>query len=354
MRTLIPARFNFFVLCSLLTAAVVGIFSIHTRSVYAVTMSPVRAELAANPGQEILSKFIITNEELGTNTFYLLAQNFNAKDESGTPVFSPKKDGLASWMHLPETLTLGPREQRVVEYSVAIPPDTEPGGYFTGIFASSAPPTEKEDGTIAIGSQVGTLVLLRVNGTITEGVDILEFKTKDRKLFSSLPVDFYFRFQNSGESWVKPIGDLIIKNTTGTTSKVIAANPDGSNVLPKSIRRFDVSWLTNTGKDVQDKHAERPPEAPLGYWNKVKYQWKYFALGRYTANLSLTYNNDSSTTKRAHASFWVVPWHFLSIAIPAGLFALYLLRFAIKRYNRYIIRRSQKPTKKPPTKKSPA
>src|SRR3989338_4933867 len=328
-------RFKLFF--SILTMLLVSSsFYITTPEAKAITVSPVRTEARAEPGQTIPGKFLVINDDRDTKLLYLLVYNFNAKDERGLPEFSPKQENLSTWINLPKTITLGPREQKTVEYTIAIPENTEPGGYFSGIFSSSLPPEEQDDGSIALGSQVGTLVLLSVGGSITESTSILEFKTKDKKVFSSLPVDFYFRFQNSGESWVKPKGDVIIENTFKQTSKVIQANPDGSNVLPKSIRRFELAWLTNAGSEVQDENAERPPAPPEGFWNKVKHEWKYFALGRYTANLTLTYNNDTSTTQTAVASFWVIPWHFLAVAIPSILILLIILYLIIKYYNRYI------------------
>ncbi len=313
----------------------------------ALTVSPVKAELEIDPGKRLHSKLVLTNEEQDTKIYYLSVQNFNAKDESGVPQFSPKNDGLASWVEIESKVVLGPKEQKDIPYSIAVPLGTEPGGYFAGIFASAVPPEEKNNGDVAVETQVGSLLLVRVSGAVTESTEILEFFTKDKKsVFTSLPVDFYFRFQNSGQSWAKPLGDLIIKNMAGKTTKVIPANPDGSNVLPKSIRRFEASWLTNSGDEIQDKKAERPPAPPQGYWNKVKHEWKYFALGRYAANLSLTYNNDTNTTTKATTAFWVVPVHFLSVVVPAGIFALIILRFSIKRYNRHIITRSQKQLKR--------
>ncbi len=309
---------------------------------HAITVSPVRTELSADPGQTIAGKFLVINDDRDTKLLYLIVQNFTAKDESGLPALSPKKEGFATWIDLPKTITLGPREQKTINYTVSVPSGTEPGGYFASILTSNLPPKEEADGSIALGSEVGTLALLRVNGPVFEGVNILEFKTKNGSWFSSLPVDLYFRFQNSGQTWVKPVGDVIIKNTFGATSKIIPANPDGSNVLPKSIRRFDVSWMQSGGKEIQDKDTKRPENSPKGFWNKVKHEWRYFGLGRYTVNLTLTYNNDTSTTQKASTAFWIIPWHLLLVAIPSIFIILIILYFFLKHYNRYIIRKAQK------------
>jgi hypothetical protein len=320
----------------------VASLAIVSRTAQALTMSPVLMELAANPGEQVNAKFTLTNEEQDTKTLYLLARNFEAKDESGVPSFSPKKEGLASWIDMPASVTVGPRERKDVRFSIPLPGNLEPGGYFAAIFAASQPPAESGDGSIAIGSELGTLVLLNVPGSITEGTKILEFKNKSKSFYTSLPVDLYFRFQNSGQTWVKPKGDVVIHNTFGGTTKIISANPDGANVLPKSIRRFEVAWLQSGGAEVQDQNSERPPETPHGFWGKVGYEWKYFALGRYSADLTLTYNNDTGTTQTASVAFYVFPWHFLIIAIPAIIILLWLLWFFLKRYNRYIVRKAQK------------
>ena len=281
----------------------------------ALTASPIRLELAANPGQTISGEFELYNDARKPRVYQISIADFESKDESGQPKFVLEKKGLSQWITLDQDmLSFGPLERKEVGFTVTIPANAEPGGYFAAALASTVGETPENAGDVAVEAQVGTLLLTQVNGNFLEGADILEFKTKDARFFRALPVDFFYRFQNEGASWVKPLGDIVIHNMFGGTSQIVTANPDGSNVLPRSIRRFEASWL-NTKGEAQAKDAQRPENTPKGFWNAVKHEFNNFALGRYTANLTLTYGDSTQKQTKAAASFWVIPWELLSLVL---------------------------------------
>lgn len=297
-----------FVICGL-------VICIAPQKTVALTVSPVRVERETDPGTTFTDKITFYNDRNESQSYYITFHNFEAEGETGQPVFSKEISGLASWMSAPPSITVPPKTWQDIVVTVTVPENTEPGGYTAAVFGSTLPPESTGGGEVGVQSDVGSLFLLRVKGNFEQGATILDFKTTNTsKTPSSLPIDFSFRFQNTGQSWVKPVGDITIKNIFGKTSKLVLANPAGSNVLSKSIRKFETSWLANGG-GAQDPKVERPPAIPQGFWNKVKHEWKYFALGRYTASLSLTYNNDTSTTTAAKTAFWVMPWHLLGVII---------------------------------------
>lgn len=276
------------------------------RTANALTASPIRIELNSDPGKTVTSQFKLYNDSKTTETYYILFENFEAKGEDGSPTLVPGTDGLSKWMSTMESVTIEPKESKNLPLTISVPQDTEPGGYFAAILASTIPPALGDDDNVLLESQVGTLVLMQVNGEFTEGVDILEFNTTTKKhWFTTLPIEFYYRFQNAGESWVKPIGDIIVRNWFGRTTKVIPTNVDRGNILPKSIRRFTTTWY---GKDQNG-------QLPKGFWKKVAYEWNSFAFGKYTTSLNLAYGNNSDQTARATTSVWVFPWHLLLTAL---------------------------------------
>lgn len=309
-----------FILFILICGALLGTTT--PEKAIALTVSPVRIEREVDPGTTFSDKISLQNDKSETQTYYIQFRNFESQGENGQPVFTTNNSGLASWMSAVKSVTVAPKEWKDVNLEITVPQDADPGGYTAAIFGTTLAPDIQGNSEVGVESDVGALVLLRVKGNFEQGATILDFKTTNTENTPrSLPVDFSFRFQNIGDSWVKPIGDITIKNIFGRTSKLVPANPAGSNVLSKSIRKFETSWLASSGGSAQDPKAERPPAIPQGFWNKVKHEWKYFALGRYTANLSLTYNNDTSTTTAAKTTFWVIPWHLLAV-IAAGLAVL--------------------------------
>lgn len=299
-------------------------------SAHALTVSPARLEIDGNPGSQLKIDMVLMNDKDENQVFYSSYANFEAQGESGTPNFVDPKEGLGTWMKVPESVTLSPFETKTVPVVISIPNTADAGGHFASVFWSTVPSQGSQPGQVAIGAKLGVLVLLRVNGDITENGSIVDFTTKDGiKKFSALPVTFTYRFNNAGDDRVKPVGTLTIKNILGMKRTVIDGNPSQGNVLPKSTRKFELAW--NKKNAVNEVYV-----APVGFWDNVSYQWKHFAFGRYTANLSLVYTSkniaDSATT-----TFYVFPWQLLIVIIIAAIIAYLLLKRIMRSYNRMLI-----------------
>lgn len=304
-------------------------------STMALTVIPPRIELDGDPGTTVSSKFEVLNETAETITYYTQVENFEAKDETGTPQFIQSQEGLAVWVDVANSVRVEPGEKKAVPYIVKIPRNAEPGGYFASIFIRTTPPSER-GGEVSIGARLGTLVLLRVNGNIQEGVDILEFTSKDKqRIFTSLPVELYYRFQNTGSDRVKPTGEVIIKNLIGMKAKVLSANRTEGSVLPRSIRRFEMAWI-HGGGGSEETLAQIEQRMPSGFFSAAKYQLSNFAMGYYTAHLDIAYGVNNNTAKGTFR-FLVIPWQLLIIIFVILIITLVMLRFILKRYNRYII-----------------
>lgn len=289
----------------------------------------------------VSSEFKITNDTDSIQTYYTQVENFEAGDETGNPQFVQTKEGLAVWTQVTSSFSVAPSEQKSIPFSIRIPRNAEPGGYFASIFVRTTPPPTSGN-EVSIGARLGTLVLLRVNGEIQEGVDILEFSTKDKKrFFTSLPVEMYYRFQNTGADRVKPEGEVIIKNLIGLKAKILNANRTDGSVLPRSIRRFDMAWM-NGGGGQEDPALIVAARNPGGFLDEAKYQWNHFAFGYYTANLDITFGENNNTAGGTFR-FFVFPWQLLTIIVTGLIIALIALRFILKRYNRYIISKHQRP-----------
>lgn len=301
----------------------------------AVTLSPPRLELAGDPGTVISSEIKITNEATEPQVYYTQVENFEAADESGNPSFVPTRENLATWVDVAANIRVEAGQQKVLPFTIRIPQNAEPGGYFASLFIRTTPPPTR-GGEVSIGARLGTLLLLRVNGDIQEGVDILEFGTKDnQRFFSSLPIDFYYRFQNTGADRVKPTGTIAVKNVFGMNAKILNANRSDGSVLPRSIRRFESSWITSGGGEEAPELQSVSVESQ-GFFAAAVSQAKNFAFGYYTANLDITFG-ESNNTAHETFRFFIIPWQLLIIGLVVLVVLFVVLRFILKRYNRYII-----------------
>ncbi len=293
----------------------------------ALTISPARMEVSADPGVTLEQEFLLINEQATTETFYTSVQNFDAQGETGTPNFSDAKEGLASWIKVADKITLKPGERVKVPFTLQVPTNADAGGHFSAIFLTTTPPATTEGGQVAIGAKVGMLVLLTVSGDIKEGGGVKAFGLKDGVRFvTSLPVNFVYRFANDGNDRVKPEGNIVLRNSLYFKTEELNANPQLGNILPNSTRRFEVTW----GGEKIDKAAP--------FMDHVKYQWRNFALGAYFASLDLAFGTKTSSSSTV---FFVLPWQLMTVMLIIAIIVIIVLRFALKRYNQWIIKQAK-------------
>jgi hypothetical protein len=303
-------------------------FVIFTPKADALTVSPVRVEVSGNPGQTLRGEMQLLNEQGEAKTFFSSYENFEPSDDTGAPHFIGSTGNLSTWLKTSDRIDIKAGESIVVPYTITIPADAEPGGYFSAIFWGSQDPATQQGGEVAIGGKLGVLVLLRVNGDIHEEAGLTEFgATSGGTFFTALPVEFTYRFTNKGQDRVVPLGDVTIKNLLGMEVEKMAANPAEGNVLPNSTRKFQVVW----GKDV--------PKDVAGYVNNVKAQFADFHLGLYSANIEVLWGSEN---KVESSKVWVVlfPWQAMTVIV-GGLLILF---FLIKLYNHWIISRNRRTT----------
>lgn len=334
-------------MAAIIATGVFFFFSLYN-SVLAITLTPPRLELAGDPGQTITSEIKVTNDTDAGATYYTQVENFEAGDETGNPQFVTTKEGLATWVNVPNSVYIEAGQQKTIPFSISVPRSTEPGGYFASIFVRTTPPPVN-GGEVSIGARLGSLILLRVNGNIREGVSILEFATKDKqRIYNSLPVSFYYRFQNTGADRVRPEGEIVVKNVFGLTAKILNANQSEGSVLPRSIRKFESHWITDGG-GKQDEDLSAAPEiagqlnssSTGGFLDTARNQLSNFAIGYYTANLDLRYgeNNNSASGK---FGFFIIPWQLITIVLAVLILGWIILRTALRIYTRRIIKQHQR------------
>lgn len=254
-------------------------------SALAVSISPVKFELSANPGDEIRNVIRVYNDTAEPVAVTVNVDNFSPTGEDGQVVIDESDDttgfSLKSWVSLSENqFTLEPRTSQAVEFAVLVPTNAEPGGHYGSILASIAPIDSVTGGGVGIAQRVGALLLLDVAGEVTEKMYIAEFSTPEFSEYG--PIDFTLRLKNDGSVHLKPRGFIKITNMFGKEAGIF--DIPQSNVLPQSVRKFDFDW-------------------------GVKYMY-----GKYTASLSAIYGSGNESLS-AITTFWIIPWKIVTVTI---------------------------------------
>jgi len=295
-------------------------------------VSPPRIEIKGNPGETIKQEMTLTNDTDVNQMYYSSFANFEAQGESGNPSFVESKDDLDKWISVQESVALPPGGSVIVPVVINIPQNAEAGGHFAAVFWGTNP-SGTGTSAVSIGAKVGMLILLSVTGDVEESGGLLSFDTTDNKIFyNSLPISFTYRFSNNGGDRIKPTGKITMHDLLYIPEDSIDANPTNGNILPSSIRRFDIDWV----KNPRNKDYVAPNNKIKKFFEDATYQWQNYAFGPYFAKLSLEYGAGNIHMSK-YAFFFVFPWQLLIC-----LFIIFIIIFfggkrLIKRYNRYII-----------------
>src|SRR3989344_3007177 len=269
----------------------------------ALTISPAKFILSADPGEIITDTINIRSDLDKTVTFYPAFQRFAMK--GGEVIFLEDASDLASWIKTePSLITVKPGETAGVSIIINVPEDADPGGHYAAIFWSSANP-KGGTGGVGVMTRVGALVLLEVSGEVVESAELLDFSTLDSKrFFTHLPIGFSYGLKNLGTVHLSPVGKVTIKNIFGKTSAILNINIQGVNVLPGGMSAFNTqNWEPKGSTEIKGK----------GFFSALKKEMSSFHFGFYRADLDLEYGRQIKTIK-AGFGFWIFPWRFLILS----------------------------------------
>lgn len=299
----------------------------------AITLVPPTLEFSANPGDTLKTQIKLFNESTGPITLFTSTANFTAGDETGTPKFDDVHADvdLAGWFTIPAgPLTLQANDRSVVDVTINVPKNADPGGHYAAVFFGNQPENKAAGGgTVNISSKVGTLVLVRVAGDIREAASIKEFTAGGAKTMTRRPVIFNLRLHNDGNVHLRPTGSITIRNMMGGVAATLQINPDEGAVLPASTRHFSAQWNA-------EGQAERG-----NFFREIKDEFRNFGFGTYTAEANIAFGQ-SKQNLIATAKFTIFPWHALLVIVIGIVALVFLITWLVTAYNRMIISRAQK------------
>ncbi len=267
-----------------------------------VSIIPPKFEVFGNPGDTLTEKLKVNNSSVTEGTYQVQVEDFRAQGDDGSVDLvedgSPRTSySLASWITTePSSFTVAAGQEKVVTFTIKIPKTGEPGGHYASVLIKKAGQTAP--GSASVDSRIGSLVLLRVSGNVTESLTLDSFTTDSYSQYG--PVNFKLLFTNNGNVHIAPTGTIVISNLFGQKVKEIPVS--GANVLPGANRLVTATWDSTN------------------------------LVGRYTATYQATYGTPKQNLA-ATVSFVVFPVYliFVVIIVIALVYLLIAKRKSLKR-----------------------
>lgn len=278
-----------------------------------LTLSPPLTEMTLLPGQTYPLTIKLSNPTRELVELYPTAMNFKAKGEGGEPTFSSASEegggfSLANWITFSQSkLALTPQQVMEFNYQIKVPGNAEPGGHYGVVFFATTPPKPDQNlSQVAIASMVGSLILIKVPGAITESANLAEFSA-DKKFYSNPPVNLTTRIANLGNIHFKPQGDIKITNWRGKKVSSLTLNESKGNILPDSTRKFSNAWSPSTSPFYKTP------------------------IGKFKANLSAVYGEGNKTLS-GEVVFWIIPlWLIITVSVIILLIVLLIVCLVIRK-----------------------
>lgn len=324
----IPVLVVGFVLAASLVLATAGINAQENqRNGSGLSISPTRSELRIEPGKTDKIEVSIRNVTRGDIVAKPFISDFESDDATGEPKLISDTNkrssaSIASFVSGLEDIPLKPGENKNLTYTVSVPSNAAPGGYYGAVTYRAVPANEAAlgSGEVALTANVASLVLIEVPGDITEQIQIAGFKVgksdqnnapKFSSFFTSKPNRASLTVKNNGNSFSKPFGSVILTNMSGKQVfdyELNNSTPRG-NVLPKTSRAFT----------DEIKGVTKP--------------------GRYTLTASISHGTGGEVLTQK-VSFWYIPVWLLAlmgvllVAIVGGIYFLYRRQFSGRKKRR--------------------
>ena len=248
----------------------------------------------------------VTNSSNKTESFYPVIENMEGIAEGGAPIFTDMDTGhaLSSWVEVKQdSVTLEPGESTSIDFTLNVPEDAGPQGYYGAFFVTREAPVLRETGA-GIEVKIGTILSFRVQGDSHEEVVIREFYSEKNIYRNNETVNFTLKVDNLGNVLARPRGAASILDSSGEIIEQINVNhPRPGGVFPGDDKVFNFDWDSEGLK-----------------------------FGKFYAEIDLVYGENGVRSINDSISFWVIPFRLIFTVLIALLILVVTVFVFIKFY----------------------
>ncbi len=279
---------------------------------FGLQVSPSPLVETIKPGVTKKIELKIRNSGTGTEYLTIRPREFDVDKKTGEIKLketAPKE--ITNWLSFSQqTFTVEPGKVFTQRITADLPKESGFSYSFALVISRAGNEKAAKTGATLKGSvAVFTLVNVDRPGA-TRKFDVTEFKPS-QVVYEYLPVSFDVTFMNTGNTILRPAGNVFIQKGSDSNSKIatIPLNPANGYLLPDRPRTLTTEWSegfpsyrTVTGADGQSKQE-------LNWdWSKIT----DFRIGQYTAKLVAVYNDGQRDIPvERTVTFWVFPWRII-------------------------------------------
>jgi hypothetical protein len=297
---------------------------------FSLQVSPSPLVATIKPGEKSTLELRIRNTNTKTEDLKMGLRTFSVSDLTGeVNLGSNEPTDAKSFVSFSNpTFTLKAGEW----FTQHIIMDTPASAGFTYSFAvtiSRQSTTTPTTGAASIQGSVAVFTLLTVDrpGAVRK-FEITQVKSAQR-VYEYLPATFSVTYKNTGNTLVRPTGNLFIQRLSSDAKPIDALpiNASGGYILPGTTRTISIEWK-NGFPHYESQEANGQQTAKNLTWN-----WAHITdlrIGRYVAKVVAIYDDGQRDVPvTGEVAFWVIPWKIILgitlvfVLIIAGIVSLF-------------------------------
>lgn len=210
-----------------------------------LNVTPVLVHDEAAPGETIQRVYTLRNDSELYLPVHAGINDVASKNTSGELQFitDPGVPRAAPWVTLADPdLIIDPHTSRTVRATITIPEHAEPGRRTLTILFSVAPQnTGSDDTNVTVLSRIATIFFLNVKGDVHPAARIT--RVIGPRFTVGVPTQLGLRVENTGNVFIEPYGDIVVRSLFGREIERIATFDQGSlAALPHSTREMRFAW----------------------------------------------------------------------------------------------------------------
>jgi len=219
-------------------------FAMFAPSVFAIGVSPLRAELKANPGESVEGTLQAFNSKDAQQVVVLTKGDFLMNDNQDLEFYSEvipeNSHSMMDWIQLPEENTpLEPNGGAEITYTINVPEDAASQSYYGVIFVSSEDPDIIETNFgVGVKTNVAHLILLEVDGGLVTDMELENFEIAQDEQGER----FITSVVNNGNTHDATSGQIILTDKKLDKLEEINVNKSKHNSLPGVKKVFTEPW----------------------------------------------------------------------------------------------------------------
>lgn len=234
-------------------ACITFVYMVYGEMAYAaqVSLSPRLIDVSLEPRDTSNQVIVVTNTAPVKTTFFVFVNNVTVGLEGGVQEFIPpsmsdRTSSLSSWMEIQRSgFDIDPQSAKEVPLVIKMDSRANPGVYHALVSVAPGRNVDEAEALVRGGQAPSVLVTVTYEKKLMDSLKLVQFFVK-KFITHTTAENMTYRLENTGDTEVKPTGDIILYNQKGEEVAALPVNVEGKTIQPGTSVSFPVTLKDNT------------------------------------------------------------------------------------------------------------